>query len=211
MKALVFHSLPVSSPKHLTLEPFEFQGDHDSEGGNMTARTGRFFRSSAREWRIILVGLTLTLFINAGVAFLSIYNSARHGHGPSFYFTALTIILACIVLLFKDLTVKNSQYPLSASMRYFFGLSLILAILSLTTVTYFSDIHQSEKDLKAQWAISELCFSDGEIDPNNTKTCLALMPLFNGRICALGATPMRKCEVALRRRIGQLETGAADV
>jgi len=176
----------------------------------MTKLRDPFYKSSPREWRFILIGLAFTGLIAFGFqfAFLATYLRPGGGGMPP-YISVLTMVpLACMFLL-RDLTASENKYPLGNVQKYLFASVISMATLSTMAWAYFEHAHQSEKDMKADWAISQLCTADGDFKASNAKTCLALLPSFNGRICKLGATPMNACEAELRKRLDLRDTDTA--
>jgi len=169
-----------------------------------------FYRSSPREWRFILIGLTFTGLIAIGFqfAFLATYLQRGGGSMPPYISLVMIVPIASMFLL-KDLTASENKHPLGNVQKYLFASVISLATLSTMAWAYFEHAHQSEKDMKADWAISQLCTTDGDIRASNAKICVALLPSFNGRICTLGATPMNACEVKLRKRLDLPDTDTA--
>ncbi|MEO9969037.1 MAG: hypothetical protein ABJG15_04265 [Hyphomonadaceae bacterium] len=176
----------------------------------MAKSTNRFFKSVPHEWRIILIGLTLTLFIVTGFQFAIFAASfQRGGDGFPLYLPLVGLVPLAFVVLLKDLTVSDNKYPLGNVVKYLLAGASSLATIATVMSVYFEYAHQSQRDMKAEWAISDLCTADGDVRADNANICAALLPSFKGHICMLGATPLSACEVRLRNQLDLPETGPA--
>ena len=176
----------------------------------MATQPHRFFKSFPQEWRLIVLGLTLTTFIALGFQFAFLVTGIQHG---GFRMPLHVVLLAWVPLgvlnLLQDFASPENTAPFAKGRKYVLTSFICIGVLGAKVSAYFHYAHQSEKDIRADWAISQLCTTNGDFKADNVEVCLALLPAFNGRLCKLGARPMNKCESQLRHRLNIQETNSS--